>query len=146
MQNSLDVLMQRMTQSQPVFVRCIKPNSTKSAHSFDEKYVTAQVRICTMNLQLWLPQSTHLQNGYLALIRQCLELVRYMLPAALEYPPEDWDGFRVYRPARGGRSCEHFGGYKTINRIPLPLVYCKTGILYRHLIFAIFRLPMIAPK
>ena len=28
----------------------------------------------------------------------------------------------MYRPARGGRSCEHFGGYKTINRIPLPLV------------------------
>ena len=26
-------------------------------------------------------------------------------------------------PARGGRSCEHFGGYKTINRIPLPLMY-----------------------
>ena len=25
-------------------------------------------------------------------------------------------------PARGGRSCEHFGGYKTINRIPLPLI------------------------
>ena len=24
-------------------------------------------------------------------------------------------------PARGGRSCEHFGGYKTINQIPLPL-------------------------
>ena len=24
-------------------------------------------------------------------------------------------------PARGGRSCEHFGGYKTINRITLPL-------------------------
>ena len=24
-------------------------------------------------------------------------------------------------PARGGRSCEHFGGYKIINRIPLPL-------------------------
>ena len=23
--------------------------------------------------------------------------------------------------ARGGRSCERFGGYKTINRIPLPL-------------------------
>ena len=22
-------------------------------------------------------------------------------------------------PARGGRSCERFGGYKTINRIPL---------------------------
>ena len=26
-------------------------------------------------------------------------------------------------PARGGRSCEHFGGYKTINRI--PLLYLK---------------------
>ena len=25
-------------------------------------------------------------------------------------------------PARGGRSCEHFGGYKTINRIPLPFI------------------------
>ena len=25
-------------------------------------------------------------------------------------------------PARGGRSCEHFGGYKTINRIPLETV------------------------
>ena len=24
-------------------------------------------------------------------------------------------------PARGGRLCEHFGGYKTINPIPLPL-------------------------
>ena len=23
-------------------------------------------------------------------------------------------------PARGGKSCEHFGGYRTINRIPLP--------------------------
>ena len=28
----------------------------------------------------------------------------------------------MYRPdSRGGRLCEHFGGYKTINRIPLPL-------------------------
>ena len=44
-----------------------------------------------------------------------------MLPAALEYPLGAWNGFRVYRPARGGRLCEHFGGYKTINRIPLPL-------------------------
>ena len=26
-------------------------------------------------------------------------------------------------PARGGRSCEHFGGYKTLNRIPLPIVH-----------------------
>ena len=25
----------------------------------------------------------------------------------------------MYMPARGGRSCEHFGGYNTINRIPL---------------------------
>ena len=25
-------------------------------------------------------------------------------------------------PARGGMSCEHFGGYKTINRIPLPFI------------------------
>ena len=33
-----------------------------------------------------LPQSTQLQNGYLALLRQCFELVRYMLPAALKYP------------------------------------------------------------
>ena len=24
-------------------------------------------------------------------------------------------------PARGGRLCEHFGGYKTINQIALPL-------------------------
>ena len=30
-----------------------------------------------------------LQNRYLALIRQCLEVVRYMLPAALEYPSGD---------------------------------------------------------
>ena len=29
------------------------------------------------------------KSGYLALIRQCLELVRYMLPAAQEYPT--WD-------------------------------------------------------
>ena len=44
-----------------------------------------------------------------------------MLPAALEYPSGDLNGFRVHRPAREGRLCEHFGGYKTINRIPLPL-------------------------
>ena len=25
----------------------------------------------------------------------------------------------MYRPARGGRSCESFGGYKTISRISL---------------------------
>ena len=51
-----------------------------------------------------------------------------MLPAALEYPLGDCNGVRVYRPARGGRSCEHFGGYKTINRIPLPFTmdFCST--------------------
>ena len=27
--------------------------------------------------------------------------------------------YRPARPARGGGSCEHFGGYKNINRIPL---------------------------
>ena len=30
----------------------------------------------------------------------------------------------MYKPARGGRSCEHFGGYKTINRIPY-VVKCE---------------------
>ena len=68
-----------------------------------------------------LPQSTHLKNGYLALIRQCLELVRYMLPTALEYP----SGIEMVSvctvPAREGRWCEYFRGYKTMNRIPLPL-------------------------
>ena len=28
----------------------------------------------------------------------------------------------MYMPARGGRSCEHFGGYKTINRIPFTFM------------------------
>ena len=47
-----------------------------------------------------------------------------MLPVALEYPP----GIEMVSvctvPARGGRSCEHIGGYKTIhqNLIPLPLL------------------------
>ena len=69
-----------------------------------------------------LPQSTQLQNRYLALKRQCLEHARYMLPAALEYPLGDWNGFRVYRPAREGRSWEHFGGYTTVNRIPFTFI------------------------
>ena len=34
-------------------------------------------------------------------------------------------------PARGGRSCEHFGGYKTINRIPLPLLVHHTSKQYK---------------
>ena len=34
-------------------------------------------------------------------------------------------------PARGGRSCEHFGGYKTINRIPLFIsLILKLVVLY----------------
>ena len=35
-----------------------------------------------------------------------------MLPAALEYPSEDLNGFRVYRPARGGRSFWWIQDYK----------------------------------
>ena len=31
-------------------------------------------------------------------------------------------------PARGGRSCEHFGGYKTINRIPLLNLMKNYGV------------------
>ena len=32
-------------------------------------------------------------------------------------------------PARGGRSCEHFGGYKTINQIPLTFTkQINTGV------------------
>ena len=50
-----------------------------------------------------------------------------MLPAALEYP----SGIEMVSvctvPAREGRSCEHFGGYTTINRISLPL-YSSIGI------------------
>ena len=55
--------------------------------------------------------------------------MRYMLPVALEYFAGDCNGFRVYRPARGGRSCKHFGGHKTINRIPLfPLQVHRTAV------------------
>ena len=50
-----------------------------------------------------------------------------MLPVALEYSPGDWNGFRVYRPARGGKSCEGSGGYKTMNRVPLLLHAVKMG-------------------
>ena len=39
-------------------------------------------------------------------------------------------------PARGGRSCEHFGGYKTINRIPLSINLCKMRI--RRLQFSLY--------
>ena len=41
-------------------------------------------------------------------------------------------------PARGGRSCKHFSGYKTINRIPLPFTF-NTAILENRLQVAISR-------
>ena len=44
-----------------------------------------------------------------------------MLAVALKYPPGIVMVSVCTVPARGGRSCEHFGGYKTINRIPLFL-------------------------
>ena len=34
-------------------------------------------------------------------------------------------------PARGGRSCERFGGYKTINRIPLDFVFITFIAIFR---------------
>ena len=37
--------MERMTESQPVFIRCIKPNSRKSSNLFEDDYVKAQVRL-----------------------------------------------------------------------------------------------------
>ena len=40
-------------------------------------------------------------------------------------------------PARGGRSCEHFGGYKTINRIPLPLPCLDKALSLPHVIFKV---------
>ena len=43
LQNSLNVLMERMQASQPVFIRCIKPNERKEAKLFDDKHVNAQV-------------------------------------------------------------------------------------------------------
>ena len=45
----------------------------------------------------------------------------------------DRNGFRVYRPARGRRLCEHFGGYKTINRIPLPLPLPLEGAISQNI-------------
>ena len=32
-------------------------------------------------------------------------------------------------PAREGRSCQHYGGYKTIDRIPLPLVMIDVYVI-----------------
>ena len=44
LQNSLGVLMEKMSSSQPVFIRCIKPNGKKSPKVFEDDYVEAQVR------------------------------------------------------------------------------------------------------
>ena len=42
-QKSLEVLMQRMESSTPIFVRCLKPNHTKQSGQLDTEYVLAQV-------------------------------------------------------------------------------------------------------
>ena len=36
--------MEKMSSSQPVFIRCIKPNGKKSPKVFEDDYVEAQVR------------------------------------------------------------------------------------------------------
>ncbi|CAF1014750.1 unnamed protein product [Adineta ricciae] len=46
--NSLQVLMDRMCASHPVFMRCLKPNQQKQAHLFDATFVRAQLRYCGM--------------------------------------------------------------------------------------------------
>ena len=71
-----------------------------------------------------LLQSTQLQNGLpsinKAVLRACALYAAQLLwniPGGLE-----WFSVCTVR-ARGRRSCERFGGYKTINRISLPLPY-----------------------
>ena len=44
----------------------------------------------------------------------------------------------MYRPAREGRSCEHFGGCKTMNRIPLYIRITMDYILVIVVIFTRF--------
>ncbi|CAF4117112.1 unnamed protein product [Rotaria sp. Silwood2] len=46
--NSLQILMDRMCASHPVFMRCLKPNQQKQAHLFDDAFVRAQLRYCGM--------------------------------------------------------------------------------------------------
>ena len=59
-----------------------------------------------------------------------------MLPVALEYPPGVEMVSVCTVPASEGRSCERFDGYKTINRIPLPIAYFKkTPLMYLSLHF-----------
>ena len=40
--------MELLNLSNPHFVRCVKPNTAKSARTFDDKYVTAQVSLCSI--------------------------------------------------------------------------------------------------
>ena len=62
---------------------------------------------------------SYIYDGYLASIRQCLCAIccqlLWNIPRGIEMV------FVCTVPAREGRSCEYFGGYKTINRIPLHL-------------------------
>ncbi|RNA16818.1 myosin-IIIb-like isoform X1 [Brachionus plicatilis] len=44
--NSLEILMKRMSESRPIFLRCIKPNSSKRPDDFNEKFVLLQLRYC----------------------------------------------------------------------------------------------------
>ncbi|XP_038076391.1 myosin-IIIb-like isoform X2 [Patiria miniata] len=46
--NSLSVLMELLNLSNPHFVRCIKPNTSKAAKLFEDKFVTAQLRYTGM--------------------------------------------------------------------------------------------------
>ncbi|CAF3529258.1 unnamed protein product [Rotaria socialis] len=46
--NSLQILMDRMCASHPVFMRCLKPNQQKQAYLFDDPFVRAQLRYCGM--------------------------------------------------------------------------------------------------
>ena len=64
-----------------------------------------------------LLQSTQLQNGYLW-VAICCQLL-WNIPRGIEMVSV------CTVPARGGRSCERFGGYKTINRIPLAGLYTR---------------------
>ncbi|XP_063970526.1 myosin-IIIb-like isoform X1 [Lytechinus pictus] len=45
---SLAILMELLNMSNPHFVRCVKPNTSKSARNFDDKYITAQLRYTGM--------------------------------------------------------------------------------------------------
>ena len=47
-QNSLQILMERMTSASPIFVRCLKPNHVKSPGNFDQKYIQEQVLLSTL--------------------------------------------------------------------------------------------------